>query len=100
MEGLEPPPPSAPRMAFALDQATPHAVGTEPGIMTEGKLEALRAHRTRIAHGDSGRRLFTRLRGVGGNGKPLVRIDTTTRTLSVPVHQRDELAFTHFTRAG
>ena len=87
-------------MAFALDQATPYAMGSEPGIMTEGKLEALRAYRTRIAHGDRGRRLLTRLGRVVGNGKPLVRIDTTTRTLSVPVHQRDELAFTHFARAA
>jgi hypothetical protein len=87
-------------MAFAFDQATPYAMGAEPGIMTEGKLEALRAHRTRIADGDGGRRLFPRLRGVVGNGKPLVRIDTTTRTLSLPVHLRDERAFTHFARAG
>ena len=86
--------------AFALDQAAPHAMGAEPRVITEGKLEALRADRTRMAHGDGVRRFCTRLCRVVGNGKPLVRIDRTTRAASMPVHQRGELAVAHFARAA
>lgn len=87
-------------MAFPLNQAAPHAMGAEPRVITEGKLEALRAHRTRIAHGDGVRRLNTRLCRVIGNGKPLVGIDGTTRAPGVPVHQRGELAVAHFAWAA
>ena len=87
-------------MALALDEATPYAVGSEPGVVPEGQLEALRAHGTRIAHGDGVGRLFTRLCRVLGNGKPLVRIDKAAPALTVPVHQRDEFALAHFARAA
>jgi hypothetical protein len=87
-------------MALALNQAAPYAVGSEPGVVPEGQLEALRAHGTRIAHGDGFGRLFTCLCRVLGNGKPLVRIGKATPALSVPVHQRDELALAHFARAA